>query len=166
MSFSHVARLAAAALALAACADRTTTTDPGGGGHTVGTPDDLPAGTPFISAASVSTETLAIGGAAGSYSVTVENPGSTQELIPLVVTVVQDDVQRVVRSHPIRCGGSSETCIDQASFVVSNSPGSSGTIVPGPAFLRLELKDGASVISHLDIAVTLVSPAGVTSQSR
>jgi hypothetical protein len=155
MSFSRFALLTAAAFSLAACANKTST-DPTGTTSYIRDASN-PARAPFISAGSVSIDTIAIG-ASGSYSVTVVNPDSTGFMLPLAATLVQGDAQRALTTHQFRCGAlPSGTCTDRASFVVSNTAVGSGTIVPGPAAVRVELRDGTTVISHVDIPVTLIS---------
>ena len=166
--------LAAAAIFVAAggCTDSSQLTPPttasaaanpggGGGGGGGGGQRRL-----TIVAINLSSPSLVIGGASVSYTVTVENKGSTVSDVSLQGAIVQGAV-----SHP--AGGFAANCPSSATGVVpkgscqmtfmtsaSNASGT-GTLVPGPASFVLTMSLGAggasTVVDQQSVPVTLVA---------
>jgi len=164
--------LAAAAILVAGggCTDSSQLTpptaasaaaNPGGGGGGGGGQRRL-----SIVAVNLSSSSLVIGGASVSYTVTVENKGSTVSDVSLQGAIVQGAV-----SHP--AGGFAANCPPNPTGVVpkgscqmtftasaSNANGA-GTLVPGPASFVLTMSLGAggtsTVIDQKSVPVTLVA---------
>jgi hypothetical protein len=165
--------LAAAAtlVAAVACTDSSQLTPPtaasaaanpgGGGGGGGGGQRRL-----SIVAINLSSSSLTIGGASVSYTVTIENKGSTVSDVSLQGAIVQGAVSHPAGGFAASCPPSPTGAVPKGSCQMtfttsaSNANGA-GTLVPGPASFVLTMSLGAggtsTVVDQKSVPVTLVA---------
>ncbi|GMR13722.1 MAG: hypothetical protein BMS9Abin29_1937 [Gemmatimonadota bacterium] len=116
-----------------------------------------------IDAVALSSTTLAIGGSAVSYTATMtNNTASTLATVVLQGWMDQGSASRAAGGVQVLCGSGAGnlppgTCTFSWTAGASNSGGGSGTLVPGPATARFELKDDGTVVSTFTVPVTLIA---------
>ncbi len=124
-----------------------------------------PGGIDLISV-DLSSTTLTIDGEAVSYTATVRNgTGSTLETVVLQAWIDQGDASRAAGGLQVLCGAGIGTlppgpCSFSFGASASNAQttAGTGTLVPGSATARFELKQGETVFDVVRVPVTLVAP--------
>jgi hypothetical protein len=119
-----------------------------------------------IVAVNLASNTLVIGGARVSYTVTVENKGGTVSNVSLQGAIVQGSVSQPAGGLAANCLPTSPGVVPKGSCQMTFTAGASntnggGTLVPGPATFVLTMSlDAGGVSSVLDqesVPVTLVA---------
>lgn len=116
-----------------------------------------------IESVELSSSTLTIGGASVPYSMELNNPtGATLSVIAVQAYVEQGTASRAASGALIAGCGTSlgeldpGDCTHVWSLFASNTTAGSGTLVPGPATARFELRDDGVVIDQIFADITLV----------
>jgi hypothetical protein len=121
----------------------------------------LLSGVPHITGLTLSAATAVIGGAFVPYTATLQNLGASRSGIALQGFLHQGSVAQAAGGSVVNCGAGTGvlptgTCTFTFGYVASNSAGGSGTLVPGPATLEVQLRDGTGrVLDSRNVAVTL-----------
>jgi hypothetical protein len=113
-----------------------------------------PTGTPNIN----------VFGTVAGYTATITNPGPAISNATMMVKIFQDNVVRQGIPSPVSidCGSGAGTlptgtCTFNGLYSASNTAPGSGTLVPGPATLEIELSDPANgTVSTKYVAITLL----------
>jgi len=121
---------------------------------------------PVISALTLSSSTLPIDGPSVTWTATLENPSNAIQNAGLDGTIVQGATRRSAGGLTITCKSSfgvlqPGTCTVSWTAIANNGSGGTGTLVPGPATLELQLfyrtSSGFVTLDTRTVAVTLVS---------
>jgi hypothetical protein len=127
-------------------------------------PITLVASVPSIVSTSLATSTLVINGARANYTAVVYNPTGAS----LTGTFVQTYVDQGTSSSP--AGGLSlactttigamppGSCLVSFTFGAANTPVTTGLLVAGSAFFRIELWQNATLLAVTSVPITLTSP--------
>lgn len=108
------------------------------------------------------------GGVSTSYTATIENPGAARSIVSIQNWITQGTARRAAAGSQVRCSGAAigalptGTCTTTGDIVAGNGPASgTGTLVPGPATLEVELRyyDGTTetILETGTYAITLVA---------
>lgn len=124
----------------------------------------VPVGVDLVSVA-LSSTTLTIGGPNIPYEATVANgTGGTLSDVFIQAYVEQGEASRAAGGVVVLCGAGNGvlppgTCSFSFTTIASNATAGTGTLVPGSATVRFELRQGTETVHDvLTIPVTLVSP--------
>jgi hypothetical protein len=123
--------------------------------------DALPGTIEIDDVALASTE-LAIGGVGVSYTATVNNGTSTTETVVVLQGYIeQGTASRAAGGLQVTCGAGvgvlpPGACSFGFTLGASNTASGSGTLVPGPAIARFELKNASGTFDEFTVPVTLV----------
>ena len=104
-------------------------------------------------------------GAANPYTATIQNTGSSRSIVVLQATLTQGTTNRAAGGREVQCGASPSgtlptgTCSASSVVVPFNAPNAgTGTLIPGPATLEIDLIQGSVTLDKKIIPVTLVMP--------
>jgi hypothetical protein len=102
-------------------------------------------------------------GSANSYTAFLQNDGPGLSTVALQATISQGTATRGAGGRQVQCNGGpigdlpTGTCTVPAFVVPFNAPnGGTGTLLPGPATLEIELLQGTTSLDKKTIQVTLV----------
>lgn len=118
--------------------------------------------TPQISALTLSSDSVFIGGPAVPFTATLDNPGAMQSGVAIQGWIVQGTLRHGANGTVINCGSGSGvlptgTCTVSFSYSASNGLSGAGTLVPGAATFELDLEDGTGAVeSTVSVPVTLL----------
>jgi hypothetical protein len=118
---------------------------------------------PRISAVSLSSSTVVIGGAGAPYTATIDNPGASASGVVLQGWIVQGAVRHGAGGTSVFCGSGAGvvptgTCPVSFSYGAANGVSGAGTLVAGAATLELDLIDGSgNTLSTVSLPVTLTN---------
>lgn len=128
-----------------------------------------------IVALNLSSSSLVIGGARVSYTVTLQNKGSSVSDVALQGAIVQGSVSQPAGGTAANCVPTSPGVVPKGSCQMTFTAGASnanggGTLVPGPASFVLTMSVGvgsaATVVDQRSVPVTLLAvPQAITSLS-
>jgi alpha-tubulin suppressor-like RCC1 family protein len=116
---------------------------------------------PSITSITLDSYTIVLGGAT-TYHATLLNPGPTlTDDVSIQGYVTQGTANRATGGSSIECSLGvtgilpSGSCTTSFSVTISNALGGTGTLVPGPATLHLDLYDGTTTFDSETVAITL-----------
>jgi hypothetical protein len=123
-----------------------------------------------ISALTLSSSSLVVGGPLTSYSTTLQNPDSSLAGVAVQGWLVQsgaNNARRAAGGALVQCGSGSGvlpngTCTLSSVIVASNSTSGTGTLVPGPATFELDLMVNGIVVAQKTAAVSIVAGVSIS----
>lgn len=101
-------------------------------------------GSPRISALSLTSDTLPIGGPGTTYTATIDNPAGTLQNVLLQGWINQGATRRAANGFSVSCGAATGllppgTCTVSYTTAASNAASGTGTLVPDTATFELDL---------------------------
>jgi hypothetical protein len=123
-----------------------------------------------ISALTLSSTSLVVGGLGTSYSTTLQNPDSSLAGVAIQGWLVQsgaNNARRAAGGTAVQCGSGSGVlpngaCTLSSVIVASNSTAGTGTLIPGSATFELDLVVNGIVIAQKTAAVSIVAGVSIT----
>ena len=126
-----------------------------------------------ISALTLSSTTLVLGGPDTSFGATLQNSGPSVAGAAIQGWIVQsgaNNARRAAGGSAVQCGSGSGvlpsgTCTMAGAIAASNSGAGTGTLIPGAATFELDLTVNGIVVAQSTVAVSITARATITGLS-